>query len=114
MHIPARREPNPERVLSSRAGVGIPGRGRHPGQGCKPGRKGLTPGSPGQIPGGDSNILVNRFQFPAFFRSSLNVSTCVQPVFSHPGWRADGLYPGQQGAVPGGEHPPRGCILWWE
>jgi hypothetical protein len=108
VHIPARREPNPERVLSSRAGVVIPGRGRHPGQGCKPGRKGLTPGSPGQIPGGDSNILVNRFQFPAFFRSSLNVSTCLQPVFSHPGWRADGLYPGQQGAVPGGEHTPPG------
>ena len=32
-------------MLSSRTWVVIPGRGRHPGQGCKPGRKDLTPGS---------------------------------------------------------------------
>jgi hypothetical protein len=61
----ARREPNPECVLSSRAGVVTPGRIRHPGQGCKPGRKGLTLGSwlpiPGQIPGASN--LAGKFQF---------------------------------------------------
>ena len=44
-HIPARREPDPECVLPFRTRVVIPGRGRHPGQGCEPGRKGLAPGS---------------------------------------------------------------------
>ena len=37
MHIPARREPNPERVLSSRAGVVIPGRVVNPAAGVNPG-----------------------------------------------------------------------------